>query len=205
MHTTARRWYAAAPVGALFLLVAGAAPLRAIPSFARQTKLPCSACHTQFPELNAFGRVFKLNGFTLRMIEAIEANNPSGHQDLAINLMPLPAVMFQASETYTGKPQPGTTNGNVLFPDQLSVFLAGAITPKVGAFIQVTYDPASGGVGLDNTSVRYATPITLAGKPGVFGLTLNNNPTMQDVWNSTPAWGFPYVGSAVAPVPGAAT
>jgi hypothetical protein len=196
----ARSW-----TGAVLLMTLAAAPAYGIPSFARQTKLPCSACHTQFPELNAFGRVFKLNGFTLRMIEAIEANNPSGHQDLAINLMPLPAVMFQASETFTRKPMPGTTNGNVLLPDQLSVFLAGAITPKVGAFIQATYDPADGSIGLDNTSIRYATPITLGGKPGVFGLTLNNNPTMQDVWNGTPAWGFPYVGSAVAPTPTAAT
>ena len=31
------------------------------------------------------------------------------------------------------------------------------------------------------------------------------NPTVQDVWNSTPAWGFPFVGSAVAPTPAAAT
>ena len=28
----------------------------AIPSFARQTNLPCSSCHTMFPELNAVGR-----------------------------------------------------------------------------------------------------------------------------------------------------
>ena len=187
------------------LLVVGAGPARAIPSFARQTKLPCSACHTQFPELNAFGRVFKLNGYTLRMIETIESADTSGHQDLSINLMPLPSVMVQASETFTRRPQGATTNGTVQLPQQLSVFLAGAITPKIGAFIQVTYDPQSGTIGLDNTSIRFATPITLASQPGVFGLSLNNNPTVQDVWNSTPAWGFPFVNSAVAPTPAATT
>src|SRR6201987_1966538 len=29
-----------------------------------------------------------------------------------------------------------------------------------------------------------------------FGITANNNPTVQDPWNTTPAWDFPY---AVAP------
>ena len=29
----------------------------------------------------------------------------------------------------------------------------------------------------------------------IVGLTLNNNPTVQDVWNTTPAWGVPYSGS----------
>jgi len=191
--------------GVAVLLALGVSPARGIPSFARQTKLPCSACHTQFPELNAFGRVFKLNGFTLRMIETIEAADTSGHQDLSINLMPLPSVMVLASETFTRRPQGATTNGTVLLPDQLSVFLAGAITPRIGAFVQVTYDPQSGTIGLDNTSIRFATPLTLASKPGVFGLSLNNNPTVQDLWNSTPAWGFPFVGSAVAPAPAAAT
>ena len=37
----------------------------AIPSFARQMNMPCSSCHTIFPELNSFGRAFKLNGYTL--------------------------------------------------------------------------------------------------------------------------------------------
>jgi hypothetical protein len=30
-------------------------------------------------------------------------------------------------------------------------------------------------------------------------VTLNNNPTVQDVWNTTPAWGFPYSNSSSAP------
>jgi hypothetical protein len=39
----------------------------------------------------------------------------------------------------------------------------------------------------------------------VYGLTLNNNPTVQDVWNTTPAWRFPFATSNVAPTPAAAT
>jgi len=38
----------------------------AIPSFARQTGFACNTCHYQhYPALNAFGRVFKANGFTM--------------------------------------------------------------------------------------------------------------------------------------------
>jgi uncharacterized membrane protein len=33
----------------------------------------------------------------------------------------------------------------------------------------------------------------------------NNSPTLQDVWNSTPAFGFSYAASSVAPTPAADT
>ena len=35
------------------------------------------------------------------------------------------------------------------------------------------------------------------------GATINNNPTVQDPYNSTFAWGFPYVQSGLAPLPAA--
>jgi len=38
---------------------------RAIPAFARKYGLPCSACHTAWPELNNFGQVFRDNGYQL--------------------------------------------------------------------------------------------------------------------------------------------
>jgi hypothetical protein len=49
---------------------ASASPLpsgnvRAIPAFARKYGLPCSACHTAWPELNSFGQVFRDNGYQL--------------------------------------------------------------------------------------------------------------------------------------------
>ncbi len=35
----------------------------AVPAFARKLKENCSACHTAFPKLNAFGRQYKKNGY----------------------------------------------------------------------------------------------------------------------------------------------
>ena len=53
--------------------------------------------------------------------------------------------------------------------------------------------------------IRYANTGQLSGTELVYGTSLNNNPTVNDVWNSTPAWGYPYVASQVAPTPAATT
>lgn len=51
---------------ALFALLGIAAqPAQAIPAFARKYGLPCSACHTAWPELNNFGQTFRDNGYQL--------------------------------------------------------------------------------------------------------------------------------------------
>ena len=52
-------------LAALALLVATQA--LAVPAFNRQTGQNCLACHVggQFPELTAYGRLFKLTGYTL--------------------------------------------------------------------------------------------------------------------------------------------
>ncbi len=177
----------------------------AIPSFARQTNLSCNACHTMFPELNAFGRLFKLNGYTLVGTETIQASDTS--DNISLNLMKIPPVslMMQTSYTYNTKEQTGTQNNNVSFPQQLSVFLAGEITPHLGSFIQVTYDDQGAAFGMDNADIRYANQTELGSKSLLYGVTLNNNPTVQDVWNSTPAWSFPYASSSVSASPMTAT
>ena len=175
------------------------------PTYARQTGLACSACHTHFPELTPTGRAFKLNGYVFRRSESLEGKTPEGQQSLLLNLVAPVSLMFQTSYTSTKKALPGTQNGTVLFPDQLSLFTGGEITPHVGGFLQVTFDPQSGQLGVDNADFRFATHTNILSKRATLGLSLNNNPTVQDVWNSTPAWGFPYGSSAVAPAPGAAT
>lgn len=177
----------------------------AVPSYARQTGLPCSGCHYTPPELNAAGRLFKLMGY----IDKVKNDNldvPSGPRRAGLDLMknlPLSAWL-EASNTSTNKPQPGTQNSTFEFPQDVSLFLAGAWTTHVGSFLQVTYDVQDDHFTMDNTDVRYANKVQRAGKDWVYGLTLNNNPTVEDLWNSTPAWGFPFIASDSAPTPAAA-
>ncbi len=180
----------------------------AIPSFARQTNLPCSSCHTIFPELNTFGRFFKLNGYTLMGVKTIEVKDSTDtNEDVDFNLLKIPPVslMIQAAYTYKTKEQPGTQNNNVSLPQQLSIFFGGEITPHIGGFIQVTYDDQRAAFGIDNIDLRYANQTELGSENLLYGVTLNNNPTVQDIWNSTPAWGFPYASSSVTASPLAST
>jgi hypothetical protein len=46
-----------------WLLVVFKPEAHAVPSYSRQTGLPCATCHFAPPELNAFGRKFKLDGY----------------------------------------------------------------------------------------------------------------------------------------------
>ncbi len=175
-----------------------------IPSFSRQTKLPCSSCHDRFPQLNAFGRMFKLNGYTLTAVDVVEAEKDS-RKTLEIGLIPPVSTMLQSSVTWVRKTEPGTQNGDAALPQQWSVFVGGKIAPKLGGFFQFTYDGQDGGISVDNLEVRFAGTTSVSSKNVLYGLTLNNNPTMSDIWNTTPAWGFPFLGSGVAPAPAAAT
>lgn len=175
----------------------------AVPSFARQTGLPCSVCHTTPPELTSFGRLFKLNGYTLSGIKQIQTGG-NGGPNLSLASLPPLSAMAQIADTVTRKSQPGTQNGNVQFPAQLSVFYAGAITPHVGAFSQITYTQSDDHFSFDNADIRYTNHTTLWGADTLYGLTLNDGPTIEDVWNSTGAWGFPWTSSDVAPTPAAA-
>ncbi len=196
---------------ACVLLCILASPSHAVPSFARQTGMACSACHTVFPELTPFGREFKLNGYVLDNIKQITGIDTSDRQTLAINSLPPISMNMEISYTHTGQPLPDSAisgalakDGDLLFPDQVSFFYAGKIADGLGAFVQLTYDGAEDHFGLDNTDIRYAHHFSFGGANGnnhelLLGVTLNNNPAVQDVWNSTPAWGFPFASSSVAP------
>ena len=109
--------------------------------------------------------------------------------------------MLQAGYTQLAKAIPDTANsalsgvaqnGTVDFPQQISLFYAGKIAPNVGAFLQLTYDNQAGTIGIDNTDVRLADIAVLPNDQSlIYGLSLNNNPTVQDLWNSSPAFGYP--------------
>lgn len=191
-----------APAGVINAL---AAFKKNVPAFSRQTGLACSACHYQFPRLTPFGRLFKLNGYTMTGLQTIGQPGDSAGSEL--KLLPIPglAAMVVGSVTQTSTAVPGTQNATAAFPEQFSMFAAGAITPTVGGFTQFTYSAKDGSFGIDNIDLRYANHGTLSDNPVIYGVTLHNNPTVQDVWNTVPAWGFPFMSSSSAPSPTAAT
>lgn len=167
------------------LPLAWAPKAEALPSYARQTGLPCSGCHTTPPELNAAGRLFKLMGYIDRQKDtSITAEGDKRRSGLnMLQTLPLGA-WFETSLTNTKAAQPGTQNGNFEFPQDISLFLAGAWSSHIGSFLQVTYNAQDDHFSADNTDIRYANKKQINGKDWVYGLTLNNNPTVEDLWNS---------------------
>jgi hypothetical protein len=160
----------------------------AIPAFARQTGQACVACHVSFPELTPYGRMFKLSGYTI-----------GTRQDLPLALM----AQFGVTDVRNNRDDQGQkivpkTDKPVL--SAASVFAGGKITDNIGGWIQWTYNNLAGNgdvghSGIDNTDLRI---VSSSDNPDstdlrwLYGLTVNNNPTVQDVWNSTPAFGFPF-------------
>ncbi len=207
MRSTRKRY------GFLILLGAMIAPsAHAVPSFARQTGMTCEACHTVYPELNHFGRMFKANGYTLDNLRQVRGITAKREEMLDLSSLPPISAMVQVSETQLAKPLPDGTDvnsrsqsGTAGVPQQLSIFYAGKIAPHLGAFVQLTYSNDAGTIGIDNTDLRFSDSMVFGEDNSlIYGLTINNNPTVQDLWNSTPAFGFPYASTnaGVSPLAG---
>jgi hypothetical protein len=146
-------------------------------------------CHTAFPELTPFGRRFKIGGYTL------QGGNWKG---------PPLAAFYQTGFTHTRAPQdappaPGLRTNDNLASQQVSGFIAGRLYDNLGSFIQVTGDPVHGTVFLDSSDLRYADSVKLFNQETVLGLDVNNSPTIEDPWNTTPAFGWPQISSTIAP------
>ena len=176
--------------GLIMLAISG--PALAVPSFARQTGQDCAACHigSYGPQLTPYGMKFKMGGYT-------ESDGKEGH-------IPLSAMLVE-SFTNTKKDQSevaaehfGKNNNASL--QEVSVFVAGRFTENIGAFSQITWSEPDRKTSMDNFDVRLVKSMQIGGNDTVFGISLNNNPTVQDPFNSA-GWKFPFIGSELAPTP----
>ena len=171
-----------------------------VPSYARQTGLACSACHYQFLTLTPFGRKFKLDGYTLTNLTTVTEKDSTNGGRLDLSPFSLLSAMATASVTHTSDDLPDTQNNAAALPQELSGFLAGRISSDIGLFTQFTYAGADGAFGIDNIDIRFARKTTIgSGTELHYGVTLNNSPSVQDLWNTTPVWGFPFIGAEGAP------
>src|SRR6516164_6021744 len=209
-------------VTAVSIIVAARQPALALPSFARQTGQPCSTCHTDFPGLTPYGRLFKIKGYTTgggpyrtTLFPTSDDSGPSEDKKWIPPVSMMSIIGFTNTQASLPPPTvPYWRNDNVVVSPS-SFFWGGAVTDHIGAFAQVTYNAVPpGGFGTDtfghtwtwdNTDIRYANAVNIGGFDVVYGITANNNPTVQDPWNTTPAWSFPYAVSTIAGTPGTHT
>ena len=173
---------------------------QALPSFAVQTDQPCSACHVGSfgPQLKPFGRDFKLYGYT--------ASDGKDHG------VPI-ALYLRQSFTNTDKgqtPPPanrvyGADANNNFALDEASGWIAGRVNDTTGVYIEGSFDGVGGQAHLDNADARKIHEGKVFGYDYVGGITINDSPTVSDIWNSTPVWGFPFNSSKLATGPAAST
>jgi hypothetical protein len=156
-------------IGALVTAAFCAPQAQAIPAFARQVGMACTACHYQhFPVLNAFGRAFKENGYTMTgSQEKIEGDGVS-----------IPAVLNAALVGYIDYNKtngPSTANGGTTGtdatsknsndgilqnPEQVSLFFGGRAGEHIGFEAEINLTPGSSGTIPDGSIglIRFKVP-----------------------------------------------
>ena len=142
-------------VSALLSAAIWAPQAQAIPAFARQVGMPCSACHYQhFPVLNSFGRAFKEGGFTMVGAESVVEGDG----------LSIPATLnlaFVTNLQYTKTNGPTTnldqisknTNNGTFSMTQYSLFMGGRVGTNIGFEGEIGL---SGGADLASVKLPFA-------------------------------------------------
>jgi hypothetical protein len=170
--------------------VAARTAAHAVPAFARQTGLACAACHTQhFPNLNAMGRQFKLNGFTLTGTqEQVEGPRLS----LPVTLNASLFIKVRAQKTNGEDPdEVRTTNSwELQFPDEFVLFLGGRVSEHIG-FVLEGQLPEGGAAVLASFKIPFSykiggaqasvIPFTTDGLGASYGFELLNTGAVRNI------------------------
>ncbi len=106
----------------------------AVPAFARQVGVPCYSCHYQhFPKLNAFGRDFKLGGFTQSAQDLI--------QDEHLSLSPVMNATMVVKYAYTKTTSSPDTKmnydrGQFDMPSDSAILVGGRVGENLGSLVE---------------------------------------------------------------------
>ncbi|MES9832676.1 MAG: hypothetical protein ABW139_10595 [Candidatus Thiodiazotropha sp. DIVDIV] len=106
----------------------------AVPAFARQTSMPCTACHFQhFPALNSFGRSFRAGGYTLTggqgLIEGDDISLP-----LMLNASVITKLRYQKTN---GNTDDGSDYGQIEWPDEAALLVGGKLAKDAGFLMEL--------------------------------------------------------------------
>ena len=144
-----------AALGILIAIQAAAPRAMAIPAFARKYHTACATCHNNWPELNDFGRAFKINGFKFPkddedslkepplMLGAQAQKEAFPHAIYPGELPILPiAFRYSGNLSYTS-PQPSAITQaagyvpqtELFLPNTFTILAAGSFGPSIAFWI----------------------------------------------------------------------
>ena len=206
----------------------------ALPSFARQTGQPCGTCHTDYPGLTPYGRLFKLNGYTTGggrfkttpfssgrdstkalsdyakkdLNATIAGKTKDGAADTSNVWVPPIAAMAVFGYTHTQAPQDADSVAPYRTNDNLTMpqlsLFWGGAITEHVGMFSQWTYDGRSAWGWDNQDIRYSNTAKLGSMDVIYGVSADNNPTMGDPWNTVPAWGFPYMDAGDPIMPGPA-
>ena len=152
---------------ALVVIETSPLPLMAIPAFARKYHTACATCHSNWPELNDFGRAFKINGFKFPkddddfvkeppLVLGAEAQKDNFPHSIYPGELPLLPIAFRYSGYFSyNTPQPDAVAAETSYlpktelfqPNTFTVLAAGSFGPSLAFWIDD--DLSTGGSGAD--------------------------------------------------------
>ena len=174
----------------------------ALPSFSEQTDQPCKVCHLNMGELTPAGRQFKLKGYT------------QGKRVSPFALTATASVTRVKSTSSSADPSVTMPQNGKLIPEEANLYVSGKLSDNIGGNIKWTSSFAntnpiyqSSGVQtgvhvgkdffLDASELRFAKEDWIDSHHMTWGISLNNAPAVQDLWNTTPVHTFPYRSSSL--------
>jgi hypothetical protein len=100
---------------------------QAVPAFARQVGVECSACHFQhYPKLKGFGRVFKSNGFSQSSQSLLESSR--------LSIPPFLNVSFFVKTRVVDTDESDAT---LAFPDEAALLFGGRLAEGIGGLVEM--------------------------------------------------------------------
>jgi hypothetical protein len=155
---------------------------QAVPSYARQVKKPCTGCHTIWPNLNQYGRQFKVKAYTdvSQEWEMINKDNMNLTTTMPLSARVLyyplvrednnnpngPMGTFAGPNDGTNKTGQSSTNLN-----QVSVFIASRIFDYGGVFTAAEADGFNGTFAVPTVKAAFQYPLGEGNTIGLVAFT----------------------------------
>lgn len=137
-------------------LVFSAAPVRAVPPFARRYRVSCNLCHSPAPRLNAFGEQFAANGFMFAAGEEPRDTIATGDPLLALaSSFPIGLRIDAYTQALTTVRQ-DETRVDLQVPYGIKLFSSGLIAKNISYYLYFFLTERGEIAGLEDAYVQFS-------------------------------------------------